>query len=337
MLRKVVLGALLALLLAAPARAESLSLAAGGDPTAGRPNGIDYEYDTGGAQLGLEVLVRPASGPPCAPTVVMDQAAGGAASAAVPVTASPLQLTGTGLGRVPFTFSAAGAYRVCGWLYRTPDDVVAVAAQDVDVRAPSVTVAVSAEEVGASAGGADLHARVTGTTEAATDVFVTVGPGASACPATYDEDTQPTALDVAPAGTATRVTGAFDLQFHTRERLSLRRWRVCAFLQDGAFAAAADAVASSVVDVVLLKPAVLRRPRVQAAKGVLTCDGGRFRAMPAATYAYAWLRGGARVAGATGRTLKIINKLRGRAVACRVTARNRLGSTSATSRTITAR
>jgi hypothetical protein len=335
-LRKVVLGALLALSLAAPARAESLTLAAGGDPTAGRPNGIDYDYDTGGVQLGLEVLVRPAAGPPCAPTIVMDQAAVGAPGGAVPVTASPLQLTGAGLGRVPFTFSAAGRFRVCGWLYRTPDDVVAVAAQDVEVRAPSTTVAVSAEEVGASAGGADVYARVTGTTETATDVFVTVVPGASACPATYDEGTQPTALDVAPAGTATRVTGAFDLQFRTRERLSFRRWRICAFLQNGAFAPTADAVASTVVDVVL-KPAVLRRPRVRAAKGVLTCDGGRFRAMPAATYAYAWLRGGARIPGAKGRTLKITKKLEGRAVACRVTARNRLGSTSATSRTITAR
>jgi hypothetical protein len=335
-LRKVISLALLSgALAAASADAETLTVAAGGDPTAGLPNGIDYEYDTGGVQLGLEVLVRPAAGPPCQPTVVMDQAAVGP-SVATPVTSAPLQLTGNGLVRVPFTFAAAGRWRVCAWLYRTPDDVVVAAANEVEVRAPATSLAVTAEEVGATAGGADLRARVTGSVEAASELFAILVPGGTPCPAVYDEDTQPTVLDVLPAGTATRVTGAFDLRFGARERLGFQPWRVCAYVQGGAFAPTATAVASAVVDFVL-KPALLRRPRVRAAKGMLTCDGGRFRARPAATTTYAWLRGGTPIPGARGRTLRVTKKLKGKAVACRVTATNRLGKTSATSRAITAR
>jgi hypothetical protein len=252
------------------------------------------------------------------------------------VTSSPLQLTGTGFGRVPFTFASPGRIRVCGWLYRTPDDVVVPGATEVDVRAPATTIMVTAEEVGATAGGADLRAHVTGTSETAAEVFVTVISAATSCPPTYDADSGPTVLDVVPAAAATRVTGAFDLRFGTRERLSFQRWRVCAFLQGAGFAPTATAVGSAVVDFVL-KPALLRRPRVRAAKGVLTCDGGRFKARPAATSAYAWLRGGVPIRGASGRTLKVTAKLKGKAVACRVTARNALGRTTATSRAITAR
>jgi hypothetical protein len=336
-LRKVMPIVLLALALTAtPARAETLTVAAGGDPVAGLPNGIDYEYDTAGVQLGLEVLARPADGPPCQPTIVMDQAAVGPSGGAVPVTSSPLQLTGNGLGRVPFTFATAGRWRICAWLYRTPDDAVAAAANEAGVRAPATSLAVSAEAVGASAGGADLRARVTGSVEAASDVFTIVVPGGTACPPSYDEDTQPTVLDVLPAGTATRVSGAFDLRFGTRDRLGLQPWRVCAYVQAGASAPTATAVASAVVDVVL-KPALLRRPRVRAAKGMLTCDGGRFRARPAAKTTYAWVRGGTPIPGARGRTLRVTKKLEGKAVACRVTATNKLGQTTATSRTITAR
>jgi hypothetical protein len=336
-LRKLVpLMALVAALTAAPAQAETLTVAAGGDPTAGLPNGIDYEYDTAGTQLGLEVLVRPSGGPPCQPTIVMDHAAVDPSAGSTPVTSASLQLIGNGLGRVPFTFGAAGRYRVCAWLYRTPDDVVVAAATEVDVRPPATSLAVTAEEAGASAGGADVRAHVTGSVEAAADVFTIVVPGGSACPPSYDEDTQPTVLDVLPAGTATRVTGAFDLRFGTRDRLGLQLWRVCAYVQGGAFAPSATAVASAVVDLVL-KPALLRRPRVRAAKGVLTCDGGRFRARPAATTTYAWVRGGTPIPGARGRTLTITKKLKGKAIACRVTAANRLGRTSATSRAIRAR
>jgi hypothetical protein len=321
---------------AAPARAETLTVAAGGDPVAGLPNGVDYEYDTGGVQLGLELLARPADGPPCQPTIVMDHAAVNASGGSTPVTSAPLQLSGNGLGRVPFTFAAPGRWRVCGWLYRTPDDVVVAAANEADVRAPAVSLAVTAEEVGPSAGGADLRVRVTGSAESALDVYTMVVPGGATCPGSYDEDTQPTAMDVLPAGTPTRVSGAFALGYATHDRLGFQRWRVCAYLQDGASADRATAVASAVVDLTL-RPTLLRRPKVRAAKGVLTCDGGRFRARPVARITYAWLRGGRPVPGAKARTLRVSGKMKGKPFACRVTAVNALGKSTATSRAIRAR
>ena len=336
MLRPTLSGLLLVLLLAAaPAGAESLSVSAGGDPVAGLPNGVDYEYDTGGVQLGFQVIVRPAAGPPCAPTMPADEAAVGPSAGALYPTPAPLQLTGNGLGRVPFTFPDPGRVRICGWLYRTPDDVVAVAANEADVRAPATSLTVTAEEVGAAAGGADIHAHVTGSSEAAADLYVTVISAATGCPAAYEESADPALLDVVPHGVATRVTGGFDLRFEGRERLAYRRWRVCAFLQNGTTGATAIAVGTAVVDFVL-KPAVLRRPRVREARGVLTCDA-RFKARPAAKSTHAWLRGGSAIPGATGRTLKVVKSLKGKTVACRATAANALGRTSATSRAIRVR
>jgi hypothetical protein len=49
------------------------------------------------------------------------------------------------------------------------------------------------------------------------------------------------------------------------------------------------------------------------------------------------MRGTTPIPGATGPRLKVTRALNGKAVACRVTARNRLGRTAATSRAITAR
>jgi hypothetical protein len=206
---------------------------------------------------------------------------------------------------------------------------------DAPVRLPQAALQLTAAETGAKAGGADVAVHVTGTSEAPADVYVIVIPG-GACPGTYDEQTDPTALDPAPAGLPTRVVGGFDLNFETRELLSLRGWRICAYLQDGAAAAAASATATTAVDLVL-RPAVLARPRVTRRGGALVCDGGRWRARPKAAFTYAWLTGGRRVAGARGRRLTITGALRGRRVVCRVTARNRLGTTAASSRPVTPR
>jgi hypothetical protein len=115
--------------------------------------------------------------------------------------------------------------------------------------------------------------------------------------------------------------------------LSYRSWRICAYVQDGLGALAPSATAQTVIDMVV-KPQLLRRPRVKAKGGGLTCDGGLWRAKPAAKYTYAWLAGGRRIAA--GRTLSAA-RANGRAVSCRVTAKNRLGSSSATSKAVKAK
>jgi hypothetical protein len=336
--RRAVCALSLALLLGAPpARAdpERLAITAESDPVAGQPNGIDYEYDTAGPEMNLTIVSRPASGPPCAATAGVDAANVGSGGSTY-VTPTPIELKGQGLGRVPFTFASAGPQRICAWLARTPDDVAAAAVADADVRLPRAALAVTAAERGAKAGGADVLVHVSGTAEAPADLYLSVVPGGSACPPTFDEDSDPVTLAVNPAGTATRVSGSFELDYATSALLSFRSWRICGYLQDGSTATAASTTATTLVDLVL-RPALLSRPRVRRKGTAIACDGGRWRARPAARYAYAWLVGTRKVPGATGRRLAVTAAMRGRAIRCRVTATNRLGRTSATSKPVVAR
>jgi hypothetical protein len=319
---------------AAALGAATVAVTVGADPVAGLPDAIDYEYDTAGEELTLTILARPSVGPPCGPSAPADATLVGPSGGALPVT-NVLQISGIGGARVPFTFPSAEPYRVCAWLARTADDVAAAAAADAPVRLPRASLTLTATEVGAKAGGADVAVHATGTAEAPADLYVIVVSGSS-CPPTYDEQTDPTALDPSPAGLPSRVGGTFDLNFMTRELLSLRAWRICGYLQDGASAAAASATAAVPVDLVL-RPALLARPRVTRHGGALVCDGGRWRARPKAALRFAWLAVGRLVGGAHGRRLALGGALRGRRVACRVTARNRLGTAAATSRPVTVR
>ena len=314
---------------AAPAAAESLTIASGSDPVAGIPNGVDYLYDTGGVQLSLTVIARPASGPGCQPTSVMDANLVGSDGTTY-VTPTPLPLQGNGGDRVAFTYATPGSYRVCGWLARSPDDVVAASSFEVDVRKPNASVAVQASQVAPKAGGSDVLLHLTGSTEATADLLALVMPSGSPCPATYDEEAGQTVFDVTPSGTPTRVTGAFDLSLQTRDLLSYRRWRLCAYVQDGLGATVSNAAGSALIDL-FVKPQLLRRPRVKRQGSGLRCDGGLWRARPKAKLGYTWVAGGAKVA--TGRTLPA-SKARGRSVACKVTARNSKGRSTATSKTV---
>jgi hypothetical protein len=257
----------------------------------------------------------------------------GASGGSQYVTPTPIGLTGKGLGRVPFTFTSPGRFRICGWLARSPDDVAAGAVNEADVRLPRASVTVTAEQDAPRAGGSGLLVHVIGTSEAASDVLVTAVSGAGACPPTFDQETDPPAFDITPAGAAARVTGDFDLRFTARDLLSYRAYRVCAFLQDGTTAAAAAATGSTLVDL-LLKPQLLRRPKVKVRGGAATCDGGKWKARPNATLRYAWLAGGRPVPGAAGRRLAVGVRLRGTALSCRVTASNTVGRSTATSKAV---
>ena len=328
--------ALAALPATAAAAPEVLSLAAGSDPVAGQPSGIDYEYDTAGAQMNITIIARPSSGPACAATAGIDAATVGASGGSLYVTSSPIPAGGHGLARQPFTFPAPGSYRLCGWLARTPDDVAAVGVAAADVRLPRATVAVTPQELAPRAGGATIAVRAIGTVEGSADLYVTAVAGAAACPVTYDDVTDPLAFDATPAGTASRVTGDFDLSFQSHDLLAFRAWRVCAYLQDGTTATTAAATGSALLDLVL-KPAVLSRPRVRQTGGAMTCDGGRWKSRPAARLSYAWLAGTRPLPGANGRRLAVTPALRGTPVRCRVTAKNRIGVTTATSKPVSAR
>jgi hypothetical protein len=337
--RKVVplLAALVLIALPAGASAESVSVTPGTDPVAGLPSRVDYEYETGNVQENLTIVARPASGPPCAATAPIDNANVGTSGGSNYLTPTPIELPPStrGLGSVPFTFPSAGTWRICVWLARTPDDVAAANVADANARLPHASVTVTLTQDQPKAGGSGLLAHVTGTTEAPDDVLVTAVAGTSNCPPTYDQDTDPLQFDVVPEGTNTRVSGTFDFQFSAHDLLSYRAWRVCAFVQDGVAASAAATSGSAVLDFVL-KPQSLRRPKVKKQGGALVCDGGRWKARPKAKIKIVWLKGGQPIPGAKSKRLAITSAVKGKAVACRVTAANKVGKASAISRAVKA-
>jgi hypothetical protein len=80
------------------------------------------------------------------------------------------------------------------------------------------------------------------------------------------------------------------------------------------------------------KPKISGRPTVTRSRSTLRCAAGTWTG--ASKYAYAWLVSGNVKKGASKKTLKVTGAIKGHAVACRVTASNSVGSTTATSRGI---
>lgn len=63
--------------------------------------------------------------------------------------------------------------------------------------------------------------------------------------------------------------------------------------------------------------------------GVLTCSTGTWSAVPTATYAFAWLRDGVKIVGATSATYTLLVADQGALLACIVVATNRAGAATA--------
>jgi hypothetical protein len=79
------------------------------------------------------------------------------------------------------------------------------------------------------------------------------------------------------------------------------------------------------------KPANTKAPRVTRSGSRLVCNPGRWTGATGG-YAYRWLVNGKAKRGATGRKLAATRSLRGRKLACSVTASNAAGATTAVSR-----
>jgi hypothetical protein len=80
------------------------------------------------------------------------------------------------------------------------------------------------------------------------------------------------------------------------------------------------------------KPTISGRPTVTRSGSTLRCAAGTWTG--ASTYAYAWLVSGKAKKGASRKTLRVTDAIKGHSVACRVTASNSAGSTTATSREV---
>jgi hypothetical protein len=81
------------------------------------------------------------------------------------------------------------------------------------------------------------------------------------------------------------------------------------------------------------KPANTKAPRITRSGGRLVCSPGSW-SNSTGDYAYGWSVNGKRKRGAAGRKLRVTRALRGRKVACRVTASNATGAATAVSRPV---
>jgi hypothetical protein len=125
------------------------------------------------------------------------------------------------------------------------------------------------------------------------------------------------------------------------------RFLICAYTNDGATATLTTA--SLTLDVQgtgtpapgpsstsplphrIERPANVKQPRVTRSGRNLVCSRGRWSGSPS-RYSYRWLVNGNAKRGASGRTLRVTRKLRGRRVQCTVTASNAAGETRVASR-----
>jgi hypothetical protein len=166
----------------------------------------------------------------------------------------------------------------------------------------------------------------------------------SECPGTYQGAIQvayaSAGLGGASVALAVPAEGSFSVPIvYTPEKAG--RFLLCAYLND---AGETDAVASVAVDVsgaasvgdsVDQRPSSLSAPVLRRSGGRLICSRGTWSAGPTG-FRYRWRADGRRIRDATGRTLRITSRLRGRVVRCTVTATNARGSTTRSSATLRA-
>jgi hypothetical protein len=314
----------------ASAAGESISVTPRLDPVAGIPSGLDYTYNTAGNDLLLTIVTRPTASPPCQESPNLDTAVAGN-SGTTYVTPAPLTLNGNLGGEIPFTFPAAGTWRVCAWLYGSPDEALAKdLGKEVAVRAPRSSLTIDVRQGPARAGGADVLLHAVGDTEAPGNLFALALPDREGqCPGTYNSDSGEAVFDATNSSRANALLqGPFDENLETRNVLGLRRWRICAYLQDGDAADSAIAIASQFIDL-QLKPMFQGRPKVKVKGSKATC-AAKVAARPKPKLSVAWRLGSKKVG--KGKRIAVRPAWKGKKLACAVTARNKLGKKTSKSR-----
>jgi hypothetical protein len=311
----------------ASAAGESLSVTPRLDPIAGVPSGIDYAYNTGGLPLLLKIVTRPTSSPPCQPTRDEDVAVAGTAGTQE-VTPTEIPLNGNGLGDVAFTWPSAGTWRICAWLYGQPAETIAAdLGKQNSVRAAISTLTIDVKQINGKAGGADVLLHAVGATELPGTLFGLALPDRQGgCPATYHMDSGEALF--APVAGRSIASGAFDANLQTSSLLALRRWRICAYLQDGDAADTALAVGSQFIDLTL-KPTLVRKPKVTVKNGKATC-ATQVAGRPTPKLSVTWLLGSKNVG--KGKRIGVRPAWKGKKLSCQVTAKNSLGKKSAKSK-----
>lgn len=188
------------------------------------------------------------------------------------------------------------------------------------------------------------------------DVHAIPTSALSTCPSGYLNASQVAGSTFAQGGDNVAIAqredvdsgGSFSMPIGYTPRLP-GRFLICAYTNDGATATLATA--SLVLDVHgagapaptqtpaspspgpqgIARPANVTKPRLTRLGRKLLCSRGRWLNGPS-RYSYRWLVNGKPKRDASGRTLRITRRLRGRKVQCTVRASNAAGSTIARSR-----
>lgn len=331
-LRSGVLALALVAVSAPGALAASLQLAVG-DPVEMVPNTVTVTYDTGGESLGLSIYYRDTAGPPCAANAADEYALAGPDKGGQSES-KPSRAQGTGTLTYTQVWYQPGPRRLCGYLTKTTaapqGDTRATATLDVVVRQGGGTLALATSPAAIRTNGFYLVARATGTAEAPLSVGGVVVPISRACPPRFGRVEGSTLLTGPYATMVGPLTGPFAEMLSSQRPLAYGRWRACAYLeaQDGG-SRPPVAVAEQIVDP-KIRPRNLKRPDAayrgdgrRRGTAHYSCDPGAWAAWPKATYRYAWRANGRIVS-----RRRTIDVREGRRIACRVTAVNRVGSTS---------
>jgi hypothetical protein len=169
----------------------------------------------------------------------------------------------------------------------------------------------------------------------------------SSCPASSQDSTQ---IALAAGGEylafAQRENVAADGSFAHPVGFTPKKpgaWLICGYTEDGITNTMATAslrmevtAAGGPPTPAGAKPTNTKAPRVTRSGRKLVCNPGRWSNAPG-RYAYAWSVDGKPKKGAGGQRLRATRELRGRKVACSVTAFNAAGATTARSRPVRVR
>jgi hypothetical protein len=318
-----------ALLAPAHALADSVSITPPADPVATVETTMSVQVTTDRTDYRLELVSRPVAEGPCAATPFADYEQGDPTTRSYPTDKqpppSPIK---SGTYHFRHTWDDLGAQRICAWIAKptsTPyEDVTAADSKDVDVRAPRGTMRVSrvrAEAVRQD--GSYLTARLSGTIEGTANIEGTVVAAGKRCPADPDDGRVALRVDDPLV-----EGGAFARGAATSGPLPFGRWRVCAYARHhlGTATAAASAVYQHRV-----KPTLIEKPDIGSDLNTrwLTCRPGEWAAYPKKLrFSFQWYRDGRKVRGARKQRY---NAKRHGYYTCGVTARNRVGRTTARS------
>ena len=313
--------AVAALLVPAPAMADTVTITPPAEPVATVEASVSVQVSTERTDSRLVVLTRPAADGPCGANYFEDP---GDSRDKAYISEKPRPPDPIRSGTYEFRHAWADTrpHRICAWI-QSYDVASAADSKDVTARAPRGTMKVTRIRPEAvRQNGSYLTARFSGTIEGTAELSGTVVRAGKRCPADPADGRVPISVYDG------QVDGTFTRPGATTRPLPFGHWRVCAYASHhlGTTTAAANATHRP-----RIKPILLRKPDIGADPNTrwIKCLPGDWAAYPKRIrFSFQWYRSGRKIRGARKQRFK---HRRPGYYTCAVTARNRVGSKTARS------